>query len=124
MKKLNFQRGRDGETIASDFLIQKGYKIIEKNFHTKYGEIDLIVEKDEKLIFVEVKSKTGSDFGSPEEMINNRKLFQVRRTAEIYLLKNPDVTKRYTSFRIDAVCMVLNEDKSINRINHYENIGN
>jgi len=117
MKQLNREVGKRGEEIAEEYLVKKGYKILEKNYSTKFGEIDLIATKDSVLVFIEVKLKQTEDFGTPEEMIGTLKLAQVQRMAEFYLMDNPDVAKKYDSYRIDAVCIVGND-----RITHYENL--
>lgn len=122
-KQFNRSLGKLGEDKASEYLIKKGFKILEKNYSTKFGEIDLIVTKDNILRFMEVKLKKGDFFGTPEEMIGKNKLGRVQRMAEFYLLENPDMTKLYQIYSIDAVCIVLNEDEEIERINLYENIG-
>ena len=122
MKTQNFKKGRVGEEIARKFLVQKGFRLIESNYSNKLGEIDLIMLDKEVLVFVEVKLKIGDKFGSPEEMISKYKLSQIRRVAETFLVLNPDISKRLVKYRIDAVCIVLNEDKTINRINYYENV--
>ena len=79
--------------------------------------------QDNVLTFVEVKLKRGDDFGTPEEMIGSSKLSRVTRMAEFYLTDKPEMTKKYDSFSIDAVCIVINEWGEVERINHYENIG-
>ena len=117
IKQFNRKIGKDGEEIAAKYLSDKGYKILEKNYYTKFGEIDLIALKNSVLIFVEVKLKHGDGFGTPEEMIGNSKLSQVQRMAEFYLMDNPDIAKKYNSYQIDAICVVTNK-----RINHYENL--
>ena len=61
--------GRLGEKIARDFLEKRGYIIIEKNFRTSAGEIDLIARKGEYLVFIEVRTKKSLSFGSPEESV-------------------------------------------------------
>lgn len=122
MKQRNFDYGKIGETIAADYLVRKDFKIIEKNFRTKFGEIDLIATKGGRLCFVEVKLKIGEDFGSPEEMIDERKLKKVLKMAQLFLQNNPSLIKAYPLHQIDAVCMVLNEDRSVKRISHYESI--
>ncbi|SRR5260221_3037500 len=122
MKQKNYETGKLGEKLASEYLVKKSYRIIEKNFHTRYGEIDLIATKNGKLIFIEVKLKVGEDFGTPEEMITPKKLWQVTKTAESFLVLKPEISKTYDSFQIDAVCIVLNSEKEIERVNHYENI--
>lgn len=118
MKKFNRLVGTTGEEIAEEYLKKAGYKILEKNHATKWGELDLIVTKDDVLVFVEVKLKTNEDLGTPEEMIGPAKLSQVRRMAEMYLSENPDVAKKYENYRIDAVCIV----GETGRISHYENL--
>ena len=118
-KIFNYKKGKEGEEIAREFLIKKGFKLIESNYSNNLGEIDLIMIDKDWLVFVEVKLKIGDKFGTPEEMINKNKLSQVRRVAEMYLVMEPTEFKKY---RIDAVCIVLNEDKTINRINYYDNL--
>ncbi len=108
--------------MAEDFLTKNGYRLVARNFHTRHGEVDLIVSKSNKLIFVEVKLKVGEDFGAPEEMITKHKLRQVEMTGQAFLMKYPEYENIYDSLQIDAVCIVLDENKDIMRINHYENI--
>ncbi len=122
MKQFNYPKGKVGEEIALGYLLNKGYKLIKKNFHTRFGEIDLVCTKGGVLVFVEVKLKIGEDFGTPEEMITQFKISQVQKTAEAYLLENPHVAQKYSSYQIDAVAIVLDSDNSPKRINHYENI--
>lgn len=124
MKNLNYQTGKVGENFARQFLVKKGYQIIESNFRTRFGEIDLIATKDKKLIFIEAKSKIGEDFGSPEEMVGRAKLGQIQQMAEYFIQTHPQLAIDHPSWQIDAVCIVLNSDQSVNRLNHWENIGN
>jgi len=95
---------------------------LEKNYQTRFGEIDLIACKKNILTFVEVKLKHGDDFGTPEEMIGNSKLSQVQRMAEFYLMDRPKMPEIYKVYSIDAVCIVLNENGEVERLNHYENL--
>jgi len=120
MKQFNYQTGQRGENLAAAYLAQKGYRIIQKNFRTRFGEIDLIASQNQKLIFVEVKLKVGTQLGTPEEMISRHKINQVRQTAIRFLLANPQLAKQYPQQRIDAVCIVIDQGKTI--IKHYENI--
>lgn len=121
-KESNSCKGRVGEKIAETYLKNKGYKIIKKNYQTRYGEIDLICTHKETLIFAEVKLKVGDNYGTPEEMINQRKVNQIRKTAEYYLLTNKSGVNDYGIMRIDAVAIVVGKQGDIKRINHYENI--
>ena len=108
--------GREGEKLAEEYLVKRGYKILERNWGSKWGEIDLICKRKNTLVFVEVKTKTGEEFGSPEEMVNRRKLEKVKRMAATYRLKVNGLR------RIDVVAVVLNYDGSVGRIDHYENV--
>lgn len=121
-KKENYIKGKNGEEKALEFLLKKGFELVEMNYENKIGEIDLIMTDKDWLVFVEVKLKVGDRFGTPEEMINKRKLAQIRRVAEAYLVLENKVARKYKKYRIDAVCMVLDEEKNIERINHYENV--
>jgi len=124
VKTLNLQTGKLGEEIARKYLENKGYRILEQNYKTKYAEIDLIAKKKNELVFVEVRTKTNEDFGSPEESLNNKKLRKIFMNAQAYVAR----TKWQGPYRIDAVCVVLDPvvldsvKYEIARINHYENI--
>lgn len=121
-KQLNYQRGKVGEEIARSYLLRKGYELLEQNFNTRFGELDLIMVKDKVLVFVEVKLKVGEDFGSPEEMITRHKLTQVQNTAVAFLQQNTDIAARFSTYQIDGVCIVVDENNDVLRINHYENL--
>lgn len=113
-KVQNKHVGKIGEELAGEFLKDKGYEIVEKNWGSKWGEIDIIAKKGEMFVFVEVKTKIGEGFGSPEEMINKSKLQQVQRMASVYM-RALDSQKR-----IDVVAVVLDSNLNSQRINHYE----
>ncbi|MFH1462415.1 MAG: YraN family protein [bacterium] len=117
-KKLNLTIGQLGEKIAREYLENKGYKIIAQNYRTKYAEIDLITEKDKTLVLVEVRTKTGEIFGQPEETINKKKILKLKRNALAYAAK---IGWRGI-YRIDAVCVVLDKNCQLKRINHYADI--
>ena len=121
-KTENYIKGKNGEEMAKEFLLKKGFELMEMNYENKIGEIDLIMTDKDWLVFVEVKLKVGDKFGTPEEMINKRKLSQVRRVAESYLVLENKKVKNFKKFRIDGVCIVTDDNKEILRINHYENI--
>ena len=123
MKKYNRNKGIFGENMAKSFLEKKNYKLVDSNFFMRGGEIDLIMTDNDFLVFVEVKLKIGETFGSPEEMINKAKIAFIRKTAQVFLLKNPKMANIYKRQRIDVVCIKLKQDKSIDRINHYQNVG-
>lgn len=116
MKVNNFKTGRIGESIAAIALEKKGYSILEQNFSNKFGEIDVIATDGNILVFVEVKTKIGAEFGSPEDMISPGKLHRIRSMATMYT-KGEDVP-----CRIDVVAIVLDEENEVVRLTHYENV--
>jgi len=127
MKKLNLQTGKIGEQIAKKYLLEKGYKIIEQNYKTKYGEIDLVCQKKKELVIVEVRTKMGNMYGSPEDSLNKKKLRKIWLNGLAYVKQK----KWQGSWRIDAVCLLLTPGKQYNAqhaqekieyIEHYENI--
>ncbi len=110
--------GRVGEEKAIEMLIEKGYEIVEKNKKNDYGEIDIIVMDGKEVVFIEVRSRTGEKFGSPEETIRKRKKDKIKKNAQAYMsFKN--LKNRY---RVDVVCIVFNQNMDIKRMDHYKNI--
>jgi putative endonuclease len=121
-KKLNYNKGKDGEEIARKYLEEKGFELIEANYSNDIGEIDLIMTDKDWLVFVEVKLKIGDKFGTPEEMISRGKLSKIKRVAQVYLMFNPEIKRKFEKYRIDAVCIVKKYDDTIDRIKHYPNL--
>ena len=108
--------GKEGEKLAHDYLVKEGYEIVETNYRFGRGEIDIIVKKDQILIFVEVKTKKFGDFGDPINWINRRKQRQIGAIAKGYLYEN-DITN--VDCRFDVI--TLNYDDGAYKINHIEN---
>lgn len=105
--------GKGGESIACQFLLRKGFKIVGRNYRRKWGEIDIIAVKNDVVRFVEVKavSRNGSpDFSReidyrPEELVHKSKLRKVARTAALYMEERKDNRE----FQIDVVGVIMNE---------------
>jgi len=100
----HLRRGRRGEKLASKFLRNHGYKILYRNFKDRQGgEIDIVCRDDDSLVFVEVKTRGGEEFGRPVEAVGREKQLRVSKggLAWLRLLDNPDVT-----FRFDVVEVV------------------
>jgi len=116
MKTFNREVGRIGETVAAEYLIQKSYEIIECNYSTRFGEIDLVVRDKDILIFVEVKTKKGLGFGTPEEMFTSGKYQRVKRMATVYL------NGRDVPCRIDMIAVVLDVNNQVVSLKHYPNV--
>ena len=110
--------GKEGEEIARRYLENKGYKVIECNYRTKRAEIDIITKYKNTLVFVEVRTKHHEWHGTPEETIDYKKRMRLRGNAVAYVHRK----RYYGSYRIDAVCLVIDENEGLRRIDHYENI--
>ncbi|WP_410514989.1 YraN family protein [Paenibacillus sp. BR2-3] len=110
------QKGHAAEEAAVQYLSSMGYGILERNWRCRSGEIDIIALERDRLVFVEVRSRSNSLMqGTPEESVDARKIQQVRSTAEFYLhLKRQ--SDRPLSFEVISV--ILNSDLSVVSLNH------
>ena len=79
------EKGRRGEDLAVAFLLQKGYRVIHRNWRMKIGEIDIIAEDSGTLVFCEVKSRSSLDYGSGAEAVNGQKQHRIMLTALLYM---------------------------------------
>jgi len=77
--------GNKGEDQAADFLKQKGYEIISRNYRYKHSEIDLVVQKNNLIVFVEVKTRSSSEFGEPEAFVGAKKAAKIFEGADQYV---------------------------------------
>ena len=108
----NIEKGRLGEEIALKYIISKGGTIVEKNYRTKMGEIDLIAKMNGELVFVEVKSRSNINYGYPCEAVNYKKKRKITNVAKYYILDN---SLEDISVRFDVIEIYLT-DKKINHI--------
>lgn len=83
------QVGKSGEELAAAYLEENGYEIIHKNWRFKYYEIDIVAKKGKKLHFVEVKTRSSSFYGHPEESVGKKKFKFLQKAADEYLQQNP-----------------------------------
>lgn len=109
--------GKRGEGIAENFLRQKGFKILETHFTTRWGEIDIIAQDDDTLVFIEVKTRKGIKYGYPEEAVTSFKLKALKRAAQFYYQTHPELPE---SLRIDVVAIILDEKDRPIDIRHYQ----
>ncbi len=108
-----------GEEIATNYLKNKGYKIIERNFRKGYGEIDIICIKDNTLVFIEVKTRTSDIYGGAIESIAYYKIKSLIKTAQFYKMLH---SKLPEALRIDAILIDLNSNNEMANLEHVENI--
>jgi len=128
------QLGQLGEDMACEYLVKKGYKIIERNYRRKWGEIDIIAKStDRTLVFVEVKTMHkydndddhNSDGIQPEDQLTQTKLKKLKRTACLYAGHYPELVNGNRGWRIDLVAITiddLTDTEKCCEIKHYENM--
>lgn len=113
--------GQNGEDFAVKFLKKNGYAIVERNFKTKIGEIDIIVKNKKELIFVEVKTRSSDKFGSAVEAVGKAKQVVISKVANEYLMlqssKGVDVDK--LNVRFDVIGLTGTDGDF--EVNHVEN---
>jgi len=127
MNNTTTATGQLGESVAANFLKEKGYEIIERNFQRSCGELDIIARK-ESLVFVEVKSvrcrvpeelpREGSNNFRPEENVSAHKRQRLRRIIQVYL----DTHANLGEWRCDLLCVFLDAERKAARVKWLENI--
>jgi len=115
----NKATGALGEQLASQYLTNHGYHIIERNANSRWGELDIVAEKNNRVIFIEVKTRTDLRMGRPYEAVGRGKLRRLYRTIQHYILIHNLEKKK---FQLDVIGIVLNQDKSDQELKHYENV--
>ncbi len=96
-------KGNYGEQLATDFLVNAGFEILERNFRYKRAEIDIIARKDDVLVFAEVKARSSQNFGFPEAFVNEAKEEKIREAAEQFIEAN----NWKGDIRFDIVSVIL-----------------
>ena len=121
MERINrTQLARWGENIAKKFLEENQITILQMNFRTNYGEIDIIGREQDDLIFFEVKTRSSNKYGFPEEAVNQRKVEKIEIVANEYIDLNllGDV-----NWRIDAIAIIRNPYNGNYEIKWFKNVG-
>jgi putative endonuclease len=99
--------GKTGEQLAEVYLIDKGYKILHRNWRHSHYEIDIVAEKNDVPHFVEVKMRSSWQYGTPEESVNRKKIQDLLKAANGFLNQHPC----YTDFRIDILSITKHPEK-------------
>ncbi len=110
--------GAKGEKLAAKFLKRKGYKIIQRNYKCKLGEIDIIAKQDRTIVFVEVKTRRTQEFGPPQYAITAAKRGQISRVALLYIREKKMVEQ---NCRFDVIAITFSPESRKPRIEHIEN---
>jgi putative endonuclease len=109
--------GQRAESLASHYLEERGYSILARNWRRPGGELDLVASKEGLCVFVEVRSRTGTDQGHPLETVDARKRARVRRAARLYL---DEERPQAAVFRFDVVGVTFALDDSPPELVHIE----
>lgn len=118
----NIEVGKMGESLAENLLTSQNYKILAKNFRWKFGEIDLVCKDslNNQIVFVEVKTRTSDEFGTPEEAITYSKKEKMIKTALKFLsMQNGNLG---SCWRMDLIAVKLDGKLKLKEINHIKNI--
>lgn len=110
--------GAWGEALAAEYLRKKHYQVIASGYHSRFGEIDLIVRNKKFLVFVEVKLRRSPNFAAAREFVDNRKQDKIRTTASLYLSQNP--TKLQPRFDVIEIYAPDGTATAMPEINHLE----
>ena len=108
--------GRQGESAAAEFMRKKRYRIIAMNYACRFGEIDLIAENRDYVVFVEVKSRKSASFAEAREFVTEAKQRRLAATAELWLMQHP--TEKQPRFDVIEIYCT---DVRVHSINHIEN---
>ncbi len=108
--------GSWGEERAKAYLQERGYEIVAQNVRSAYGEIDLLAKQGDTLVFVEVKARSSTDFGFPEEAVTETKQQHLLDCALDYLQSHPE----HSEWRIDVISVLRSKDGPP-EIEHFEN---
>ncbi len=106
-KLNNIDKGTKGENVAATFLLQNGYTILDRNWRFKHWEIDIIASKENKLHFIEVKTRTSKKFGNPEEGVNQKKMSSLKKGAEEYLFQN----QQWILIQFDVIAITMKKEE-------------
>jgi putative endonuclease len=123
MRKNTQKIGQWGEGIAVDYLLEKGYQVLDRNVYSSGGEIDIVAvrsdTRDKILVFIEVKTRTSSEYGYPEEGFTRAKYDHLMAAIQDYLARNPGMD---CEWQIDLIAVLGHPLNGRPQINHFEQV--
>lgn len=114
----NREIGAFGENAAAEYLISRGMSIIKRNYYCRAGEIDIIARDGEYTVFVEVKTRKSSNYGTPAEFVDRRKQERIIKTA-LYYAGGNDIAMRFDI--VEIYYHINGGDMKADKVNHIEN---
>ncbi len=115
---MNIKIGSIGEQLAVDYLKNKGYYILDRNYRTKLGELDIVAKKNNLIVFIEVKTRTSDKFGVPSEAVNYKKQKTIQKLSQQYIL-NKNLYDDCWLYRFDVIEVRIKDKKY--KVEHIEN---
>ena len=112
--------GKSGEDEAAKVLEKKGYKILDRNYRTRYGEVDIVARDGQTIVFVEVKKRRSNRYGSAKEAIGQKKMKRLAMAAKDYILKHSEGHAKGLNSRFDVVSIETHRDLN-GRVEHVKN---
>jgi putative endonuclease len=116
--KFRVELGRRGEDLAEAHLLKSGYHVIKRNQRVGHSDIDILAMDGDVLVFVEVRTKSSADSGTPEESLNRAKIRRMTRTAELFIAGSGYAGNA----RLDAICIVINRMNEPGYFEHYRDV--
>jgi putative endonuclease len=107
--------GKWGEGVAGRFLQEKGYRLLDANYRCRWGEVDIVAQEGDELVFVEVRTRRGTQYGTPEESVTAAKARRLIATAQDYLQQHG---QEESEWRIDLIAIRLDGDHKVQDIAH------
>ncbi len=119
---MSYQKkvGNFGQKQAKNFLIKRGFRIINENYCIRGGELDLVAIKNQEIVFIEVKTRTSSQFGNPEDSISKYQQKVIKRTIAVFLHKESFYGNYHPRFDVISVIISKNSKKLI--IRHFVDV--
>ncbi|MGC9334494.1 MAG: YraN family protein [Anaerolineae bacterium] len=121
MGKARVKLGQQGEALAAEELAQRGYEVVDRNWHCQIGEVDIVARRDCVWAFFEVRTRRGRAFGTPEESVTSSKQRRMIDVARMYLSEH-GINVYEVDWRIGLVAVEMDEAGYLLRIDVYENL--
>ena len=115
MTNPRLRLGNWGERVARNFLVEKGYRVLETGFRSAWGEVDIVARHEEELVFVEVRTRRGTALGTPQESVTRAKARRLTATAQSYMEERAVAG---ADWRIDLISIVLDSRGLVQELSH------
>ncbi len=116
---FNKELGKEGEKLAAKYLINQHYKILDKNFYTRTGEIDIIAKEKQEIVFIEVKTRSNYKYGEAIDAVDMNKMKHIYKAAQYYIYQKKIENQ---PIRFDIIEIYINITRKKYYINHIKNI--